>query len=620
MKKILLGLTIIATVSLAQQPSIQHIKSSGQYYYGTGIAVNEPEANDAALSELTKSIAVRVTSEFKRDVVETSKDFSETVNNILSTYSLATITNHEKIVTQVDGKIEVFVYLDKSEVVKLFESRKKLVYDIYQKAIQYEAGLNIGYALKSYYFAVVLMNSIPSNEIMLEGKNLVTEIPFRINEILSKTKFILKSDRKTAENERELIFNVSCLDKPVQLIEFTFWDGTNQVQVRGIDGECVLRLLGSSVNFDKINIDIKYNYYESRDEIKEVGDLWNLVVKPAFNFTKQINLVNTPVVKEEKKEAKEKSIEIDEPVRKNDFYSDKGSYKLNLVCNDSCKVVNRIGKETLRFLETLKGNSKSGIGKSYSYDPFLKEKIERLIKYNHPVIVGESIDAGINKTMTGWEMRKIRVLNRYKSINKQSSEYIVLDFDKEGSLYDVTFGVLENVYNKIEDQAKYGGDWINRQTIMKFVEKYRTSFLCRDLNMIDSLFADGAVIIVGRIMKKTSIKDGYKYMKISDEQPEASYIKLTKEQYLKNLESLFKRADDIFIGYSSMEIIRKNAEKVYGISMRQNYNTSSYSDEGYLFLLVDFEGRQPQIYVRSWQPKEWDEGSLIRLSNFNINR
>jgi hypothetical protein len=283
-------------------------------------------------------------------------------------------------------------------------------------------------------------------------------------------------------------------------------------------------------------------------------------------------------------------------------------------------VIQKIGEETLKFLEILKESSLPKVEQYYSDDSFLKDKITKLIKFNNPAIIGESIDAEINKTFTGWELRKIRVLNKYKTLKKQSSEYIILDFDNEGKIYDVTFGVLENVYDKVQEQAKYGNDWINRQTIMKFVEKYRTSFLCRDLSTIDSLFADEAVIIVGRILRKTSIKDGYKYLKISDEQPEASYIQYTKREYLRNLVNLFKRTEDIFIGYSTMEIIRKNIEKVYGISMRQNYNSTSYSDEGYLFLLIDFEDKQPQIYVRSWQPKEWDEQSLIRLSNFNINR
>jgi len=54
--------------------------------------------------------------------------------------------------------------------------------------------------------------------------------------------------------------------------------------------------------------------------------------------------------------------------------------------------------------------------------------------------------------------------------------------------------------------------------------------------------------------------------------------------------------------------------------MRQNYESTTYSDEGYLFLLVDFNHSQPQIYVTAWQPHEWNDNALIKLSNYNINK
>jgi hypothetical protein len=42
--------------------------------------------------------------------------------------------------------------------------------------------------------------------------------------------------------------------------------------------------------------------------------------------------------------------------------------------------------------------------------------------------------------------------------------------------------------------------------------------------------------------------------------------------------------------------------------------------EGYLFLLIDFNEQFPQIYIRAWQPQEWNTESLIDLGNFNLNR
>jgi len=52
--------------------------------------------------------------------------------------------------------------------------------------------------------------------------------------------------------------------------------------------------------------------------------------------------------------------------------------------------------------------------------------------------------------------------------------------------------------------------------------------------------------------------------------------------------------------------------------MRQNYTSTTYADEGYLFLLIDFGEVDPLIYVRAWQPNTWGQDQLIKTANFKI--
>ena len=52
--------------------------------------------------------------------------------------------------------------------------------------------------------------------------------------------------------------------------------------------------------------------------------------------------------------------------------------------------------------------------------------------------------------------------------------------------------------------------------------------------------------------------------------------------------------------------------------MRQNYASTTYADEGYLLLLMDFAVDHPLIYVRAWQANAWDEDELIRAANYRI--
>lgn len=616
-------LILFGSLVLAQ-PSKETIKNSNSYYYGEALAETEQEASSFALSELTKSISIQIENIYSNNVVETASDLNRTVNSILKTYSTATLRNVKTIITPRKGKFEVFHYIEKTEVEKIFDERKTLIKDIFQKAEIYQKNYYLGDALKLYYYAIILINSLPESNLIFNEINLVPEIPARISEIINNVKFTLKNNRKLSDMERELVFSISYKDKPVSKIELSCWSGAEWMNISAADGEGIVHWYGSSIDMDKLNINIKYQYFENRSEIKAVADLWELVKKPSFALNKEI------LIKENNIDTKHK-IDSNIPEQKNKMgiISNQNDLKIEEKLNvmncseikDSLKIIKKIKKSVTDFGDIFKNCDLKKVKKLYGTDEFLKNKISNIITYNKPALVGETIEGNINKTITGWEFRKIKILNKYPTIKKQSSEYIVLDFDKQGNLEDINYGVMDNIYQKVETVAKeYGKDWEHRQTMIKFIEKYRTAFLGRDISTIDSLFADEAVIIVGRIMKKNSLKDNYNYLKLNESQPDVKYIQLTKNEYLRNLKNLFKQTEDIFIGYSSLDISRKNNEKVYGISLRQHYHSSNYADEGYLFLLVDFESINPQIYVRAWQPEEWDDKSLIKLSNFKINR
>lgn len=608
-------LLIFSSFIYSQVLDKETVKKSNSYYWGEAESLMEQEASDIALANLTKQIAVTIKSEFARNIIETGAKVEETAQNIISTYSGATLRNVKTITSQHDEKIAVFHYISKEEVENLFNEREKLIHNIFKKAEEYQKDNNIGYALKHYYFSLILMNSIPRNSLNYEGANLTTEIPSRINNIIANTKFALKEDRKISDVERELVFEIKTFDKPVQNIDFSFWDGSSQVQVPSTDGEGIFRLYGASINFNELKVDVKYSYYESREEIKEVAELWNLVKKPIFKSDKEVKLTKLtvePKKLEVIKKKRESSGVINEITQ--------GKFKLNIDNKDSCSVTEKIGTETLLLLELLEKKDFKKIESLFGSDPYLIDKIKKVLKYNSPMIIGNQFDVQVSKTDFGWELRRIKMLNKYPTLRKQTTEYLVVDFTNEGELYDLNFGIIDELYDKFIKQSAFGKDWGNRHQIIKFVEKYRTAFLCRDTNVLDSLFADEALIIVGRVIQKTKLPD-IQYKQISGYEPDVRYIRFTKTEYLKNLKRVFNANPDIFLGFSTFNIARKNnQEGVYGITMRQNYHSSSYADEGYLFLLIDFYEKNPQIYVRAWQPSEWDDSALIKLSNFNINR
>ena len=127
MKKMIFLLVFISHALFAQDVDKQFIIRSGQYYYGTGVSQDENEARDRALSELTSQIAVHVASSFRRVVTETGEKFNDSVESILNTHAAATLRNVHTIKRPASGgMIEVFCYLKKSEVEKIFNVKTKL--------------------------------------------------------------------------------------------------------------------------------------------------------------------------------------------------------------------------------------------------------------------------------------------------------------------------------------------------------------------------------------------------------------------------------------------------------------------------------------------------------------
>jgi hypothetical protein len=594
----------IITISLRAQSKLE-ITRSGIYYYGEATAEQEQEACDRALKNLTEQIAVRISSFNEREIVDKSGNIDDVFRSITKTYSQATLSNVQYLKRQTEAGIEVFAYITKSAVGKIFEERKRLICNIFDKGKQFQEEENITDALKYFYFATILMNSVPEKSIMHGSLNLVIEIPAHINAIINGTKFTVTADRRINDKEREIEMRIEESTKPVRQTDFSFWDGNSQVNVRAVDGIGVFRLFGASAAFDQLNIEVKYKFYESREEISEVAELWDMVMKPSFKNNRTVPLRISSMAGAAPKPSTDS---IAEP-------------KLTFINKDSTLVAKKIESGSLNLLSILNKNSAAAIMSAYGNDKFLADKLQRILKYNRIQSTAGMANTEIHKTLTGWEVRPIRVLCSYPSLNRQSSEYLIVDFTNAGVLEDVNFGTLESIYSQFVEQGLQSDDWGNRQVIVKFIERYRTAYMTRNMAMLDSLFADEAVIIVGRELKRGVKRDDIQYTKLNESQPDFSYTQYTKKEYLKNQRKVFQSQNDISLGFSSFKIFRKNdTDGTYGISMKQNYTSTSYADEGHLFLLVDFQQAQPQIYVRSWQPREWNDDAMIKLSNFRVNK
>ena len=122
---------------------------------------------------------------------------------------------------------------------------------------------------------------------------------------------------------------------------------------------------------------------------------------------------------------------------------------------------------------------------------------------------------------------------------------------------------------------------------------------------MNKIFSDDALIITGSVVQTKPNDLGRSNQKVV-------YNRQNKQQYLANLRRAFARNkyievkfDEIGKGEGACDVVTqsRNNPDFYGVRLRQEWRSSNYSDDGYVFLLWDFRDESnPVIHVRTWQP------------------
>ena len=216
-----------------------------------------------------------------------------------------------------------------------------------------------------------------------------------------------------------------------------------------------------------------------------------------------------------------------------------------------------------------------------------------------PFYISESsiIESAAKLTNGRYEMRNIPAYF-ISPDGEQNYEELVIQFTPSGLISECRIALAAHRFQEIMGAGEDEIDQANRETILTFVENFRTAYNKKDIDYIKNVFSDQALIIVGRVVENTGESSSY--------EQQVEYLRLNKDEYVDRLEELFTRNEWIDVGYEDIGIIRHPKHPdIYGVSLTQYYNSATYSDEGYLFLLIDFENPdEPMIHVRTWQPKQ----------------
>ena len=221
-----------------------------------------------------------------------------------------------------------------------------------------------------------------------------------------------------------------------------------------------------------------------------------------------------------------------------------------------------------------------------------------------------------NVKIFGWELSNC-LMARNIPIEVLSDEpeplrWAVVEVDKNGIITDFRYQLTQHFISSWEERDTLDFEEVkdkeNQTVIMSSLERFRTAYDKKDLKTIEDMFSDDALIITGYVTQRMTGGDN-KTMS-----PKVQLNRQNKQQYIDKLRLCFAKNSWIHVDFEGFDkynnpirqIYPERSKKnpnIYAMKLKQTWKSSTYSDEGCLFLVWDFTNRdRPLIYVRTWQP------------------
>jgi len=278
----------------------------------------------------------------------------------------------------------------------------------------------------------------------------------------------------------------------------------------------------------------------------------------------------------------------------------------------------RVSASLTNVMNSLDRELPSELKKDFSTEGL--KNINDLIVQTHPVSVNPLYEANlISFPGRGWEVRNLKVLVDMKGLAGNPYQQLVFSLDENLLITDVKFCLEQQQYERIFPPGSDLKDVACREQILQFLEIFLTAYNRKEIDLLKQVYSDDALIIVGKVITTKAV--GENMLDRSHlTKDRIQFIRQSKQTYLAKLEKVFERNEYIKVGFFDIEVRRHpKIDLIYGVTLMQDWRTSSYSDTGWLFLMIDFrDPNQPLIHVRSWQPERFKDGSVVSLGDFEI--
>ena len=603
------ALLLLALTASAQ--SWEEVRENDDYIYGEGWGSTVTEADKQALANLIGKIATNVTGESHTSLktqnsngqLNEESQFSQTV----STYSQATLTNTQQKVLKNEPDAYVVRWIKKSEIEKIFESRKRKALDLIETAVRAEKKGKVDDVLRNYYWALTLLKSLQyPNEVTYtdeDGKEHVCTNWCK--EKIDDTFYELKTIYDSREGN-DIRLAITYKGKPVNSVDYKFWDGQTWSAVYSAkDGWGVLEL---APGFDGSQVQMKYEY-EYAGEAKIDNEV-EMVLNAVKGTPMPKAYTNVMLKSNEKKKEREARMEM---MQSQSFTTNEVSIAPPKPIEKNVNAYKNAIEKMVAAVKQKNYDSARDLFTSVGWSMFTK-----LMKYGKAKVL-DSQNIRFLESEDGIVERGLRMSFSFNSGGRATFvEDIVLTFNKEQKIDNISFGLGKTAEDDILNKGVW--DEKSRLAIMNFLENYKTAYALKRLDYIRSIFDDDAVIITGSVVSKAnSVTNRENQSSISQEGNHIIKMnRQTKDQYLASLKRCFERNEFVNIRFSDNDVKKMGAGgESYGIQIQQDYYSSTYGDKGYLMLLVDInEPKKPLIKLRTWQPEKDPNFGLYEPGDF----
>lgn len=584
-----------AALSQTAAEKADKIRKDGSYIFGEGYGSTFSKADQDALANLVSKISVTITSSVSIEEVEMTKqndiDSKSVYQAVMNTYSQGTLSNTESIVLGLDPNSHVMRYIKKSEISKIFDLRKELVFDYVRTAQKCEKQAKIDDALRYYYWAFTLLKSLQyPNEVTYEDKEgkhiLASWITLQLNEIFSNLHV-----KVAGKDETEMQLYITYKDEEVRSVDFTYFDGLQWSSFYSAkDGVAVIDLR-SGVKLSTLQMKWEYEYRGESHINREVEAVMNLY--KSTSFPKATVVVG---------QAKGTSTKVDNKAKVSFAKAvANGAAASNIKVLDSPEEYLSVMSP---IVEALRNRNYISIMEYFTKDGW--DMFDRLIHYGNAKLIGEPT-LSFYPLRDGVVCRSVPMSFSFEGNKRKFIENVTFTFNTEKKIDCVAFSLGSEAQTDIFNKSV--GYWPeeSKMILATFLENYKTAFALKRIDYIEDIFDDNAVIITGHVVKKQpKHREGNQpYLQNDKEREAVKYTRHSKQQYIRSLRESFRSKEFINIKFTDNDISRMGAdgEELYGIQIHQDYYSPNYGDTGYLFLYLDItDPDKPSIKVRTWQP------------------